>query len=399
MKKSLSIYIHIPFCAKKCAYCDFLSFAGATVPDQNEYVRSLCDEIKLYKSYYDRYIVKTIYIGGGTPSTLTSSQISTIMDTIRSTFHISRKLEATIEVNPGVSKYTDMLSYIESGINRMSIGMQSTDDVCLGYLGRIHSYNDFLETYDMARRAGFNNVNIDIMSGIPGQDEHSYAETLNKVCELGPEHISSYSLQVEEGTPLASNEELLAMLPDEGTDRLMYAMTKKILSVYGYNRYEISNYSKPGYESKHNTVYWTGGEYLGFGIGASSYFKGERFSNITDIRDYNSISDKIHKLESENVNINQIYNMVHMDYRKDTTIMYRESKMEEFMFLGLRMIRGVSRKDFINRFNSDIYEIYGEVINKYVTEGFMGSNENRVWLTDKGIDVSNYILADFILDK
>jgi len=238
-----------------------------------------------------------------------------------------------------------------------------------------------------------------VMSGIPGQDMHSYVDTLTRVMEYRPEHISAYSLQVEEGTPLAQDETLVGMLPEEETDRRMYAMTKKILRTNGYERYEFSNYCQPGFECRHNLVYWTGGEYIGIGLGASSLFKGERFSNLRDLDSYLELMTEVAGLMTPDVDAMQLYDAAVEKLRRENTAMYIDRRMEEFMFLGLRMIRGVSRTEFKERFNKDMFDIYGPVINKYVDDGFLRLDEDRVALTDAGIDVSNVILSDFILDR
>lgn len=398
MKKNLGIYVHIPFCVSKCSYCDFLSFDNCSYAVQLQYIDALIQEIKLYKAFADRYVVKTIFFGGGTPSLLDEVFIGNILKAIRSVFNVDRFPEITIEANPGTVKYTNLLAYQSHGINRLSIGLQSTDDDCLMMLGRIHNMDQFVATYNSARRAGFKNINVDIMSGIPGQTEHTYVETLMKVIEFGPEHISAYSLQVEEGTPLAENEPVLSMLPDEEADRRMYAMTKKVLGANGYQRYEFSNYAKPGYECKHNITYWTGGEYVGLGLGAASFFKGERFSNIRDINRYLEIMQEAQSDIASSTDKISVYDEVTHQLRENIETMYIDSRIEEFMFLGLRMTKGVSRSEFLNRFNKDIYEVYGPVINKYVTEGFMVEEGDSIRLNDRGIDVSNIILSDFILD-
>lgn len=399
MKKPLSIYIHIPFCRHKCIYCDFLSFANETNTRQIQYVNALMSEIRLYKPYADRYSVKTIYIGGGTPSILDEALIGNILNTIFHIFKVDRFPEITIEVNPGTIKYTNLLSYKEYGINRLSIGLQSADNEMLRMMGRIHDFDDFISGFEAARRAGFENISVDVMSGLPGQDIHTLVDTLTKVTELGPEHISVYSLQVEEGTKLSERQDLINMIPDENTDRTMYAMTKKVLKAAGYNRYEISNYSKPKYESRHNIVYWTGGQYIGFGIGAASYFKGERFSNIKNMDNYIEICEDIREELTKDTDRVRLYDSAANILRENVETIYIESRIEEFMYLGLRMTGGVSRKEFNERFNRDIYDVYGEVINKYCGQGYMISEGDNIRLTDKGIDISNYILADFILDK
>ena len=396
MKKPLSIYIHIPFCKHKCMYCDFLSFANETVTTQIQYINALMNEINLYKPYADRYIVKTIYIGGGTPSILDEALIGNVLDHIREVFKVDRFAEITIEANPGTIKYTDLLMFRDKGINRISIGLQSSDDDLLRLLGRIHTFDDFLGGFDAARRAGFENINVDIMSGLPGQDMHTLVDTLTRVTELNPEHISVYSLQVEEGTPISMRPDILRTIPDENLDRAMYAMTKKVLRTAGYRRYEISNYSRKGYESRHNTVYWTGGQYIGLGVGAASFFKGERFSNITNLANYIEICEDIREEIIKETDPVRLYDSATSILRENVQIMFIDSRIEEFMYLGLRMTDGISRTEFQERFKRDMFEIYAEPINKYIDSGYMEMNGDRIRLTDKGLDVSNYILADFI---
>ncbi len=399
MKKFLSLYVHIPFCAVKCKYCDFLSFDGESYGTMLRYVDCLCQEIKLYAPIADEYIVRSVFIGGGTPSLLDESLIINIMAFIKKTFTLEKNVEVTIEANPGTLRHQKLNGYKQAGVNRISIGLQSADDSMLRRLGRLHNYDQFVASFKAARRAGFNNINIDVMSGLPGQTIHSYVDTLSKVIEYSPEHISSYSLSIEEGTPFANDPSVLESLPPEMIERRMYEITKKLLSVNGYERYEISNYAKPGYECKHNMVYWTGGEYVGFGLGASSYFQGKRFNNMRDIFGYIELMENVSDKFVETDNLETLYNDTTRVLRENVTPIYIDSRMEEFMFLGLRMMCGVSREDFAERFKKDIYEVYAPVLNKYIDEGYMATEGDRIYLTDMGIDVSNVILADFLLDK
>ncbi len=399
MSKYVSLYVHIPFCAVKCKYCDFLSFDGESYGTMLRYVDSLCQEIKLYAPIADDYIVRSVFIGGGTPSLLDESLIINIMAFIKKTFTLDRDAEITIEANPGTLRHQKLNGYKTAGINRISIGLQSADDDMLKKMGRLHNYDQFVASYNAARRAGFDNINIDVMSGLPGQTIHTFVDTLSKVIDYQPEHISVYSLSIEPGTPFANDPEILESLPPDMIDRRMYEITKKLLSAHGYDRYEISNYAKSGYECKHNMVYWTGGDYIGFGIGASSYFQGKRFNNMTDIFNYIDImEDTAEKFVSYD-NMEKLYNETTSKIRQNVTPVYIDSRMEEFMFLGLRMMCGVSRSEFEERFNKDIYEVYGPVLNNYIGQGFMAAVGDRIILTDAGIDVSNVILADFILDK
>lgn len=399
MKKYVSLYVHIPFCAVKCRYCDFLSFDGESYGTMLRYVDSLCQEIKMYAPIADDYIVRSVFIGGGTPSLLDESLIINIMAFIRKTFTLDKDAEISIEANPGALRHQKLNGYKTAGINRISIGLQSADDEMLKKLGRLHNYDQFVASYKAARRAGFNNINIDIMSGLPGQTIHTFVDTLSKVIEYQPEHISVYSLSIEPGTPFANDQAILDELPPEMIDRRMYEITKKLLSAHGYDRYEISNYAKSGYECKHNMVYWTGGDYIGFGIGASSYFQGKRFNNMTDIFNYIDIMEDTGEKFVSYDNMEKLYNETTSKIRQNVTPVYIDSRMEEFMFLGLRMMCGVSRSEFEERFNKDIYEVYGSVLNNYIDQGLMAAIDDRIILTDAGIDVSNVILADFILDK
>ena len=399
MKKSISLYVHIPFCVQKCLYCDFLSTDKESYAAKLQYVDALTTEIGLYKNLADRYLVRTIFFGGGTPTSLDGAFIECILEAIRSVFEVAEDAEITIEANPGTIKYSDLQTFIANGINRLSIGLQTTNDSLLGRIGRIHNYDQFLAGYNLARRAGFENINIDIMSGLPTQNLHDLAETLEVVTDLKPEHISVYSLQVEDGTPLSKDDELLERIPSEEEDRAMYAMTKKVLFAKGYQRYEFSNYSLPGKECKHNLVYWTGGEYLGFGLGAASYFKGERFSNIRDLHLYIDQMEEAKLKEAEIRDKNTYYEIFTEKLRTERTTMYIDRRMEEFMFLGLRMTNGVSKEDFQRKFEKDMFDVYGEVIYKYIREGYMLDTGDRVQFTDRGIDVSNYILSEFLLDS
>lgn len=402
MRKKLSIYIHIPFCVKKCIYCDFLSF-GADDPQINRsgavrkaYVQSICRELLSYKSISKDYIVKTIFIGGGTPSILLPGEIMNILATLRSIFKVDEEAEITIEVNPGTLTAIKAAEYLAAGINRMSIGLQSAHNDELAMLGRIHTYEQFLTSYQTARDAGFRNINVDLISAIPGQTLHSYLDTLERVLKCRPEHISSYSLIVEEGTPLAGDQKLLSKLPDEETDREMYEATGKVLEMSGYKRYEISNYAKPGYECRHNIVYWTMDEYIGIGIGAASFFNGRRYSNTSDIKQYVDTMEEVFEKRSidEAYRIPELLSIRHIDETVDI-----DTLMEEYVIFGLRMTRGISAADFYERFGHSLYDVYGDIIRGYVASGHMKDEKGMVCFTRKGIDVSNRILVDFLQDK
>ncbi len=400
MRKDLSIYIHIPFCVKKCIYCDFLSF-GADDKSINHsgslrkaYVEALCRELVSYKSISKDYTVRTVYIGGGTPSILLPGEIGYIMSALRSVFKVDDDAEITIEVNPGTLTRLKADEYLEAGINRMSIGLQSAQNDELKRIGRIHNYDQFIASYSTAREAGFENINVDIMASLPGQTLHSYLDTLEKVLKIKPEHISSYSLIVEENTPLAGDEELFSMIPDEDTDREMYEATRRVLEMSGYKRYEISNYAKNGYSCRHNICYWTMGEYIGIGIGASSFFNGRRYSNTEEIYTYiDTLEDVFDMRELEHTyRIKELEKLRHVDEEVDA-----EKLMEEYVIFGLRMTKGISADAFYEKFGHSLYDIYGETIDKYTSSGHMENDGGNIKFTRKGIDVSDMILPDFLL--
>jgi oxygen-independent coproporphyrinogen-3 oxidase len=373
IKKNLSLYIHIPFCIQKCKYCDFLSFSSSE-EDRNSYIQELQKEL-VWKSHWAKeYQVITVFFGGGTPSILTADQMKWLMDTIKEHYDLVSDAEITIEANPGTLTKDKLFVYRQCGINRISMGLQSANDEELKKIGRIHTFDQLKENFRLAREAGFTNINLDLMSALPGQTLESYAKTLEIVAKLNPEHISAYSLIVEEGTPLSEDEMLLSQLPDEETDRQMYQFTKERLRQSGYERYEISNYAKQGYESRHNQVYWTGGDYLGFGLGASSYFQGERFINESERKKYRFDGDK-----------------------KEVEILTKEDQMEEFMFLGMRLIKGVSKQQFFEKFGQSMDDIYGEILKKQEKEHLIKNGQDRVCLTEKGLDVSNYVFCDYLL--
>lgn len=399
-KKPLGIYIHIPFCVRKCVYCDFLSQPVGTDCIKGSaslierYVRSVCTELEGYAELSRGRRVQTIYIGGGTPSIISADYITLIMDRVRRTFDVAEDAEISIEVNPGTLTKEKALSYAADGINRMSIGLQSANDKELRTLGRIHNYDQFLAAFNTAREAGLRNINIDVMSGIPGQTMHSYLDTLDKVMRCRPEHISAYSLIVEEGTPLAGDERLLSQLPDEDTDRRMYDMTNRLLSSGSWKRYEISNYARPGFECRHNMAYWTLAEYIGVGAGAASFAGGRRYVNETNMERYMSVMERCRSELSYGTN----RGAAAWEMRRIDETVSSERLMEEYMFLGLRMIKGVSAGEFNEKFGHSIYDVYGEVIGRYVASGHMKDDGGLISLTRAGIDVSNTVLADFLLD-
>lgn len=378
----LGLYVHIPFCVKKCNYCDFLS-APATDLTKEQYVEVLCKEIRGYRELAKEYEVKTVYFGGGTPSVLNSVQMEMLMNAIRETFVIDvAQAEITMEVNPGTVTKERLLAYHDLGINRLSIGVQSAREEELILLGRIHTFEEAKQCYAWAREAGFKNISLDVISALPKQTLSEYKETLDALIALNPEHISSYSLIVEEKTPFyerySEGKEFESDLPDEDTDREMYAYTKKRLKEAGYERYEISNYAKPGYESRHNSSYWTGIPYIGAGLGASSLFTNARYHNEMNLETYLAAVQ------------------AGEDIRRDMERLVASEMMEEFMMLGLRMMKGISRAEFQKRFGCALETVYGQALKKLERNGLITISGDVVALTETGIDVSNQVFIEFI---
>ena len=369
----MEIYIHIPFCIKKCDYCDFLS-GPAGKERQREYFQSLGREIAAVPEFPDREIT-TVFIGGGTPSVPDPALMGAILDQIRNKFFVAPDAEITIEANPGTLYKEKLQEYRKHGVNRLSLGLQSPQNRELKILGRIHTWEEFLESFFMAREAGFSNINIDLMSAIPDQTYEGWIHNLRTVAGLDPEHISAYSLIIEEGTPFASRT---LNLPDEDAEYNMYEATVQILREYGFEQYEISNYAKKGRECRHNVGYWIRQDYLGFGLGASSLYGKERFANTQDMKKYlenSRIPEKIREKEPP---------------------LTREDEMAEFMFLGLRMTRGISKAEFERQFGSEIDAIYGDVLRKYKSMGLLLEENGRIFLSREGIHVSNSVMADFL---
>lgn len=395
MDKRLSIYIHIPFCVRKCLYCDFLSFPSDE-KGMDRYVEALCKEIVWESKSYVNYTVPTIFIGGGTPSLLPGEKTEKLLRTVYEHYHVEENCEISMEANPGTITPEKLECWRRAGINRLSVGLQSGDDKELKALGRIHSSADFFQAYEEIIKFGFNNINVDLMSAIPGQDMESWKETLNKVLALNPPpvHISAYSLIIEEGTPFYENT---PELPDEDTECEMYKITNDILCAHGYRQYEISNYAKPGYECRHNQVYWRRGNYVGFGLGAASMVENVRFSNTSSMDSYvNYYAD----VGCENMTDNgRLESIIKQDVKKLSI----EEQMEEFMFLGLRMTSGVSEEEFFREFGKCIYEVYPKIVEDFCEKGLLKrsidkeTGEHRIFLTRYGIDVSNIVMAEFLL--
>lgn len=374
--KALELYIHIPFCIKKCAYCDFLSGPSDEKTREN-YVELLCREIEECRGKIEEYEVVTVFFGGGTPSVLPGEQIQKIMSKLRGVFTFTKDVEITLEMNPGTVTMEKLIAYKKAGINRLSIGLQSVHKEELKLLGRIHSYEEFVHSYQMAREAGFDNINIDLISAIPGQTAASWEESLKTIVKLEPEHISAYSLIIEEGTPfyeVYGEGDGADLLPSEEVEREMYWQTKQVLHGAGYERYEISNYAREGYACRHNIGYWERTPYLGLGIGAASLFEEMRYTNPSDIEEYQRCFGE--KFKAEKLSI--------------------EEQMEEFMFLGLRMMNGISRRKFRKAFGKEIEEVYGKQIEKLKKLLLLEENGDRIHLTEKGIDVSNSVFVEFM---
>lgn len=367
MKNVLGVYIHIPFCVKKCRYCDFLS-GPATEEIQKKYVETLLKEMEGYGKLLGSRKIETVFFGGGTPSILDGRKILAIMDGLRSFGSLLEDAEITIEANPGTVDREKLCLWKQAGINRISFGLQSADDQELRRLGRIHTWETFLQNYRLARACGFSNINVDLMSALPGQTVKQWKRTMEQVTELGPEHISAYSLIIEEGTPFyeayANHPEFL---PTEEEEREMYYETKAFLASKGYERYEVSNYAKPGYECRHNLSYWNRIDYLGLGLGAASLLGNVRKTNQTELSEY-----------------------LKENFEGEEELLTPKAAMEEHFFLGLRKMEGVKWTDYRPQ--------YEEIVKKLLREGLLEESGERIRLTEYGIDVSNYVLSEFLLD-
>ena len=373
----LGIYVHIPFCKKKCDYCDFVSFWGMEEIIE-QYIQCLINEIENKAKQFKDRNVKTIYFGGGTPSYIESKYITRVLENISKNFKVNLDAEITIEANPGTVTKEKIESYKKAGINRISIGLQTTSDILLKEIGRIHTYKEFLDTYKIARNV-FDNINVDLMLGLPNQSLKDLEDSLQKVIELNPEHISVYSLILEEKTKMYEKyENGVLNLPDDELERKMYWYVKKSLEKNGYNHYEISNFAKNGYESKHNIDCWSQKQYLGFGINASSYVDSKRFSNVPNINEY------IKNIKNNEPEKNEILE----------EIQDREMQMKEFMLLGLRKIEGIRNQDFYNKFGIDVEEEFEIELKKIRKENLI--EKDKVKLTNRGLDLANIVWEEFI---
>lgn len=376
MKKDIGVYIHIPFCKSKCYYCDFVSFSNKDKLIE-EYINSVIEEIESID--FSRYNIETIYIGGGTPSILDSAYIGKILEKLK--LYVVNNPEITIELNPGTVNKEKLEKYKSFGINRMSIGLQSTDDILLKQIGRIHTYGEFLEVYENARQLGFENINIDLMLGLPNQSLAVLEKSVRKVIDLIPEHISIYSLIIEENTKLydmVSSEEV--NLPEEEMERKMYWRIKELLEENGYMHYEISNFAKKGYKSRHNSDCWEQKEYIGIGASAHSYVENVRYSNTNNLKEY-------------------INNIKNKEFAKNIIIHERQSKEEtekEYMILGLRKIEGISIKKYKNKFGENPIFEYKHKLNKLIKNNLIEIDGDYIRLTNKGLDFANIVWSEFV---
>ncbi|HHL2029889.1 TPA: radical SAM family heme chaperone HemW [Clostridium perfringens] len=374
----ISLYIHIPFCAQKCLYCDFPSFARKDHL-RKAYIEALDKEIISLREKHNNLEINTIFIGGGTPSVLEADELECLLKEVAK-LNMAKDVEYSMECNPGNLTEEKLEVMKKYGVNRISMGLQAKQDNLLKGLGRIHNYKTFKENFLLAKKVGFNNINVDLMFGLPNQRLNEWEETLREIISLEPAHISAYSLIIEEGTAfynLYENDKL--KLPTEEEERKMYHLAKKILEENGFNQYEISNYAKEGKECRHNLSYWNMDNWIGVGSAAASYINGKRIKNISSVEEYiNSINEKGEAVE-------EIINNSKND------------NMEEFMFMGLRKINGIDENEFKNRFSMNINDVYGEILNKYIGEGLLIRESGRIFLSEKGIEISNIIMADFLL--
>ena len=380
--KELGIYIHIPFCKQKCYYCDFVSYVD-TVERMNKYIEKLKEEIINEKNIYQNdYNVTTIYIGGGTPSILEKEHIKDILDILKEQLKNNKTkfqdIEITIEVNPRTAEEEKLKQYKESGINRLSIGLQSTNDNLLKEIGRIHNYQDFLTTYNMAKKIGFENINIDLMIGLPNQTIKDLKNAIQEIKRLNPNHVSVYSLIVEEGTKIEQLlDQKILELPDEDLERKMYWYVKNSLELLGYNHYEISNFAKPRKESKHNLNCWEQKEYIGLGLAAHSYINGIRYGNTNNLKEY-----------IETTNFQKIKNI-----EEEQTL---EDRKKEYMLLGLRKIQGVSISKFKEKYIENPLYLFRNELKKLVDEGLIKIDLDTIKLTNKGLNLANIVWEEFI---
>ncbi len=374
MERKFRLYVHIPFCMKKCLYCDFLSWKDSR-ENQERYIQALLKEIGACQGRYP-YRVSSLFFGGGTPSVLEPGLMEGLMEGLTSVFSFEEHPEISIEANPGTVDREKLKAYVKMGLDRISFGLQSVHNRELKMLGRIHTYEEFLEGYELAREEGFENINVDLMSGLPGQDLNTWRQSLRQVAELEPEHISAYSLILEEGTPFYQMD---LELPEEEEERRMYEETAQLLGHRGYQQYEISNYALPGRQCSHNVGYWTRDNYLGLGLGAASLMGDWRWNNTDSMEIYleKSGEPSIIQVDKERLSVKE--------------------QMEETMFLGLRMTEGISRQVFFNTFGVSVEKVYGEKIRCLEELGLLQTDPERIRLTRRGISLSNQVFVEFLL--
>ena len=393
-KSPLALYVHVPFCETKCPYCDFNTYAGieALVPS---YVPALRKEIAIWGEHLGRPPVQTVFFGGGTPSYLPSGWIASVVDTIRSSMDLASDAEVTLESNPDDFTVAKLAEFLDSGINRLSIGVQSLDDKLLELLGRRHSADDAVRAYRMASEAGFDNVSIDLMYGLPQQTLEQWERTLDGAAELSPAHVSLYGLTLEEGTPMESwvrTGRLADPDPDLAAD--MYQMAQEKMGGLGYRHYEISNWARPGRESRHNLTYWHNQPFLGVGPGGHSYLHGLRFSNMTSPREYsrrlNEGSKETKYLEGSDGQAFESAPVVDRVEKID-----RRLEMAETLMLGLRLDEGIEIKGFAARFDARPTDVYGEEIDDLHSLGLLETVEGRLRLTDRGRPLGNEVFSRF----
>ena len=379
MKQRSMLYVHIPFCMQKCRYCDFLSFK-ASDENRQQYIDALCKEIDAWKEK-ETEPISSLFIGGGTPSLLTTEQIGQLMSALHRSFCIEADAEQSIEANPGTITEEKAKCWRQKGINRVSMGVQALDDQLLKQLGRIHNHNQVLESWAILKESGFQNLSIDLMMGLPGQSLEQWENTLHEALTLQPQHLSCYSLIIEEGTPFFEEQASLN-LPEEDTERMMYLSTQQILSGAGMHQYEISNFSLPGFESRHNTGYWRRTPYIGLGLGAASLLKEEiRYHNTNDMQTYLKCCADLASI------------------REEETKLTVQEQMEEFMFLGLRCTQGVQPDQFERYFSRSMESVYGVSLEKHLRNGLLESKNGWICLTRRGMDLANQVFADFLLDE
>lgn len=378
--KELAIYIHIPFCKAKCYYCDFVSFAGK----ENwidKYIDYLIKELDIYKTQVKDYSIKSIFIGGGTPSHIDAKHIERLLNFIKANFNTENMDEVTIETNPGTLDLEKVTSYKESGINRVSMGVQTLNDHHLKNIGRIHREEKVYESLDLLRKVGFKDINLDFIFGLPDETIKDVEENLNKIQILKPTHISYYGLILEKGTKLYNLEKSGKLnLPSDIKEREMYYLIKRRLKSMGYEHYEISNFACENYECKHNLLYWKIEEYIGLGLASHSFLNGRRYWNVDNFDDYFSALKNYH-LPIENFELINLH-----------------TEASEFAIMGLRLIEGIDKELFKIRFKGDIGDYFEKEIEKHLKNGLLEENEKFLKLTSKGLDLSNQVEVDFLLD-